>query len=146
MLSQNVYLVFDRYRECSIKSDTRMERLGEFRRAHHLLPGSPLPSKDVVMKVTKTKVQLISLIVYFLLDHFIASENKLVITSANDCPEQSQKDVVVRSTRCSCVVSRCKTAACSCSSAGLQCSHFCGCQEQGCENKWNQDEEDINDE
>lgn len=43
------------------------------------------------MKVKKTKVQLISLIADFLLDHFIASENKLVVTSANDCPEQSQK-------------------------------------------------------
>ena len=27
----------------------------------------------------------------FSTDHFIASENKLVVTSANDCPEQSQK-------------------------------------------------------
>ena len=52
---------------------------------------SPLPSEDIAMKVTKTKVQLISLIADFLLDHFIASENKLVITSANDCPEQTQK-------------------------------------------------------
>ena len=28
-----------------------------------------------------------------------------------------------------------KTTACSCSSAGLQCSHFCGCQDHGCQNK-----------
>ena len=66
-----MYLVFDRYYANSIKSDTRMERLGQLNRCHNLMIGSPLPSKDIVLKVTKTKAQLISLIADNLLEYFI---------------------------------------------------------------------------
>ena len=52
--------------------------------------GSPLPSKDVVLKVTKTKVRLISLIADDLLNHSRHSPNRLVVTSANESPEHVQ--------------------------------------------------------
>ena len=41
----DVYLVFDRYMPFSIKSDTRMERVGALRRKHTLSLGGPLPTK-----------------------------------------------------------------------------------------------------
>ena len=47
-------------------------------------------------------------------------------------------DQILKITRCNCNASHCKTSACSCFSAGLPCSQYCGCQENGCENKWNQ--------
>ena len=83
----DVYLVFDRYRADSIKSDTRMERLGQLNRTHNLMISSPLPSKDIVLKVTKTKVQLIAIIAENLLQHFIDSQNKLIVT-ADGAPEE----------------------------------------------------------
>ena len=55
--------------------------------------GSPLPSKDLVLKITKTTIQLISLISDYLLDNFIESQNKLVITSAEDSPKQIHNGV-----------------------------------------------------
>ena len=44
-----VYLAFERYVEYSINSDTLLERFGQLRRAHYLLVGPSLPSKDIVM-------------------------------------------------------------------------------------------------
>ena len=58
----DVYLIFDRYREFSIKSDTRQERLDQYRSFHTLTETNPLPSKEVVLRVTKTKVQLIEML------------------------------------------------------------------------------------
>ena len=75
--NDDVYLIFDRYRDYSIKSDTRAERLGRVRRSHSLAVGSPLPSKDTTLKTTATKVQLIMLIANDLLSHFLESKKKL---------------------------------------------------------------------
>ena len=76
----DVYLLFDKYKKFSIKSDTRAERLGRLRRAFTLSTGSPLPSKDVTMKTTATKVQLIQLIANDLLSFFLDSKRKIVVT------------------------------------------------------------------
>ena len=51
----DVYLIFDRYFEKSIKSDTRMERIGTFKRSHQLSIATSLPSKEMCMSSTKTK-------------------------------------------------------------------------------------------
>ena len=58
----DVYLIFDRYFDFNIKSDTRIERLGNLLRSHNLNLSAPLPSREITMKSTKTKVQLIQLI------------------------------------------------------------------------------------
>ena len=87
--SADVYLLFDKYKKYSIKSDTRAERLGRIRRAFTLSSGSPLPSKDVALKTTATKVQLITLIANDLLSFFLNSERKIVVTASEDCPEES---------------------------------------------------------
>ena len=53
-------------------------------------------------------------------------------------------DLILKITRCNCNTSHCKTTACSCASAGLPCSQYCGCQDNGCENKWNKVESNEN--
>ena len=80
--TSDVYLIFDRYR------DTRLERLEQFRRSHNLLKSSPLPTKEVTLKGTKTKMQLIQMVASDLLDNLVTSSNKLIITAQQDEPEQ----------------------------------------------------------
>ena len=55
-------------------------------RRHVLKLQTPLPSKDVVLKVTRNKTQLIKLIVQYLLDHLEDNDNELVITSEEPVP------------------------------------------------------------
>ena len=53
-------------------------------------------------------------------------------------------DEILKIRRCNCNVSHCKTTACSCAFAGLPCSKFCDCQDNGCESKWNKVEHTEN--
>ena len=84
----DVYLIFDRYREFSIKSDTRQERLDQYRSFHTLTKTSPLPSKEVSLRVTKTKVQLTEMVKADLMENLPVFANKFIITSKEDIPEQ----------------------------------------------------------
>ena len=64
----DVYLVFDRYHEFSIKSATRLGRSGQqASRRHKLSLQTPLPSQKVVLTVTENKVQLIDIICQYLI-------------------------------------------------------------------------------
>ena len=47
-------------------------------------------------------------------------------------------DTVLESTRCNCPSSQCKITSCSCAKLQYACSEFCGCQTNGCFNKWNE--------
>ena len=58
----NVYLVFDRYLETSIKSDTRTSRVSGFQVSHQLNFSSDLPPKDICMASMKTKECIIEVI------------------------------------------------------------------------------------
>ena len=89
----DVYLLFDKYRQFSVKSHTGAERLGRIRRASKLSVGSPLPSKDVTMKTTATKVQLIALRANDLLSFFLSSKRKIVVTANEEYPEESHLGV-----------------------------------------------------
>ena len=82
------YLIFDRYFEGSIKSETRLQRIGGFRRSHQLTINTELPSKDICMSSTKTKENLIEIIASSLLERFTTSiaEHKLVVTSKSKFP------------------------------------------------------------
>ena len=62
ILNTDVYLIFDRYKTGSIKSDTRTARVGAFRRSHHLSLERELPPKDMVLPFSSTKENLIELI------------------------------------------------------------------------------------
>ncbi|XP_066923101.1 uncharacterized protein [Clytia hemisphaerica] len=59
-------------------------------------------------------------------------------------------DAVLKSTRCNCKASQCKTNACSCAKAKMGCSEFCGCGDEGytneCNNKWNENQYESDDE
>ena len=88
LLKSDVYLIFDRHKESSIKSDTRQKRLDQFRCSHTLSKTSPLPAKEVTLRVIETKMQLIEMAKSDLMDNLPSAPNKLVITSQQDEPEQ----------------------------------------------------------
>ena len=88
LTKSDVYLIFDRYKEFSIKSDTRQERLDQFRCSHALNKASPLPSKEVTLRVTKTKVQLIEMVKTNLMENLPVFSSKFTINSKQDIPEQ----------------------------------------------------------
>ena len=62
VVSSDGYLVFDRYFDFSIKSETRLKRIGLFKRTHNLSLKTTLPAKDICMSSTKTKENLIQVI------------------------------------------------------------------------------------
>ena len=68
--------------------DTRQERLDLLRCSHTLNKTSPLPSKQVTSRVTKTKVQLIEMVKADLMDNLPVFSNKFIITSKQDIPAQ----------------------------------------------------------
>ena len=83
-----VYLIFDRYRDYSIKGNGRLKRLGQHLCSHVLTLDSPLPSKEMTLKSTRTKIQLINIICNEFLDHFSESrcQKPLIITGQDDVP------------------------------------------------------------
>ena len=56
--------------------------------SHTLNKTSPLPSKQVTSRVTKTKVQLIEMVKADLMENLPVFSNKFMITSIQDIPEQ----------------------------------------------------------
>ena len=88
LIQSDVYLIFDRYRDFSIKSDTRQRRVNQFRCSHNLSLSSPLPAKEITLRVTKTKKQLTEIVKAFLLNNLPSIKNKLIITSQEDAPVQ----------------------------------------------------------
>ena len=51
----DVYLDFDRYYENSIKSATRLQRIGNIKRSHKITIETPLPAKGISLSSNKTK-------------------------------------------------------------------------------------------
>ena len=84
----DVYLIFDRYKEFSIKTATRQKRLDQFRCSHTLNKTSPLPSKEVTLRVTKTKAHLTEMVKADLIENLPVFSNKFIITSKQDITEQ----------------------------------------------------------
>ena len=89
-LITDVYLIFDRYKTGSIKSDTRTARVGGFRRSHHLSLERELPPKDIVLPSSSIKENLIELIPSELFTRFETNKSpkRFVVTSKNPVPEQ----------------------------------------------------------
>ena len=61
-LKQDVYIVFDRYHQDSIKGHTRIVRASGVTRRFHFQLVTELPSQKVVPTVTQNKMQLTDLI------------------------------------------------------------------------------------
>ena len=51
----DVYLAFDRYYENSIKSATRLQRIGNIKHSHKITIETPLPAKCISLSSNKTK-------------------------------------------------------------------------------------------
>ena len=95
MLNTDVYLIFDRYKTGSIKSDTRTARVGAFQRSHHLSSERELPPKDMVLPSSSTNENLIELISSQLYIRFETNKSPkcFVMTSKFPVPEQVQHGV-----------------------------------------------------
>ena len=83
LISSHVYILFDRYKEDSIKSRTRSARIGSFTRSYHLTLTKDLPPKEICLTSIKTKEILIEIIAEELCKQFIKIKtlSRLVITS-----------------------------------------------------------------
>lgn len=86
--SSDVYLVFDRYKEGSIKESTRNDRDQGASRVYTLRPAARLPPQKVVLTVSNNKKQLIDLILADLESHKDMLNGKLVTTGNNPVPVQ----------------------------------------------------------
>ena len=100
----DVYIVFDRYHDYSIKSGTRSCRAGsQASRWHKVSPNTPLPSQKVILNVTENKVKVIDLICEQLLDRVLhvqttdsTSYHRLVVTGSNPVPKEVNIGIVLQ--------------------------------------------------
>ena len=94
--SSDVYLLYDRYKEGSIKESTRNYRDQGASRVYSLRPTAKLPSQKVILTVSSNKKQLIDLILTELIHHKDMLNGKLVITGNDPVPFQINQGVVSR--------------------------------------------------
>ena len=80
-IDSDVYLIFDRYHEDSIKGNTRKSR-SDITIEHQLSSATPLPLQTVALGSSSTKLQLIGIIERRLIDEFKKPgyQHKLIIT------------------------------------------------------------------
>lgn len=101
LLTEDVYLIFDRYYDYSTKSVTRGSRATGVSRVHHLQVDSKLPAQKIVLASSQNKKQLMQLIVDDLVqDKKFHEDNtqhhKLVVTGQDPVPiEISEGGVVI---------------------------------------------------
>lgn len=102
----DMYLVFDRCYEYSIKSGTRNSRAGErATRRHKIALTTPLPAQQVILTVTENKVQVRDLIFQQLLERVhnrqptdIAFGHRLVVTGPDPVPRDVHMGVLLERT------------------------------------------------
>src|SRR6267154_46202 len=80
------HIVFDRHHELSIKSQCRSSGMKGFCRVFQLTEDSPLPSKDIILKVTANKEQVIKFIVNRLCLMLVPTGQKIIVTGADRFP------------------------------------------------------------
>ena len=98
LISSDTFLVFDRYNNNSIKSATRISRMGNVVPQRYTLSlYMPLPSQKSILSVTKNKVQLIQILCMYINDHLsdIRSSKTLVVTGPDPVPFEIAKGVVI---------------------------------------------------
>ena len=78
--------VFDHYHPDRIKGLTRMNRDTGASRIHNCLPEMQLPSRDVVLRFTKNKEQLIELIVNKIKTDTVKIRNIITVTGKDPIP------------------------------------------------------------
>ena len=90
IFDSDVFLIFDRYKADSIKSDSRSARIGSFQRSCQLSLDRELPLMCLCLSSTSTKENLIEIISGELFERFAANacSTRRVITSKNEVPEE----------------------------------------------------------
>ena len=93
----DVFLVFDRYVPDSVKYSTRISRADNTLDKHRLQIGNLLPAKNVFLKVTENKLQLIELMSKHLpeLMKVQSTSNHLVIYGQQDDPLDICNGIVI---------------------------------------------------
>ena len=84
----DIYLIFDRYHNYSIKSNTRGAKINSFTHGYNLFRQSPLLSKDDSLSCAKFKVQLKEQISAGHVHIGLTEKNRLAITSNDHCPTE----------------------------------------------------------
>ena len=85
----DVYLVFDRYYDYSIKGVTRADRAKNIAFKHNLSLNTPLPSRPFALGSSHNKVQLIEITSEYVCSKVsgLSTPNRLFVTSANHVPK-----------------------------------------------------------
>ena len=101
LTDSDVYLIFDRYYEYSIKSVTRDGRKTGVSRKHHLLRTTALPSQKVILASVENKTQLIRILCDDLTqDRLFHTHNtekhKLVVTGEDPYPTEIRMEEIKR--------------------------------------------------
>ena len=98
--SSNTHLVFDRYKDNSIKSVTRKARSSQVtQQRFNLSLSTALPSQKSILSNTKNKVQLISLICDYIKDEsylLTKYQNRLIVTGPDPTPFEICKGLVIQ--------------------------------------------------
>ena len=97
LTNSDVYLIFDRYHEYSIKSTTRDGRETGITRKHHLLRTTKLPAQKVDLSSVENKKQLIRILCEELTEDRLfhlrsTGDHKLVVTGEDPCPIEVQNE------------------------------------------------------
>ena len=79
----DIYLIFERYNEDTIKKGTRQSRAKSGSRIRKLNMTSPLLSQSVILSVTKNKIQIIKYIIQTLIDTVTEQSHKNKLCSCN---------------------------------------------------------------
>ena len=97
MTNSDIYLIFDRYHEYSIKYTTRDARETGITRKHHLLRTTKLPAQKVVLSSVENKKQLIRILCEELTEDGLfhlpsTGDHKLVVSGEDPCPIEVQNE------------------------------------------------------
>ena len=92
-----VFLVFDRYFKYSIKGATREQRTGNITNNHILTLDSPLQAREIMMKSSKNKTQVIDIVSKFII-HLLSINRftkRFVVTFPEPTPIQVEDGVTI---------------------------------------------------
>ena len=64
----DVYVIFDKYKDFSIKSDTRKSRVSSVRKSYIINKTTPLPQRDILLSSNRSKTQLIDVLCNYIIE------------------------------------------------------------------------------
>ena len=94
----DVFLIFDRYKDYSIKNATHSSRETSTRRRYQLTQMMTIPPKKVVLTVTHNKIQLIDLVIQKIKEQskqLSMCQHKLVVTGGDHVPTEVNHDRLI---------------------------------------------------